>query len=423
MGSSRRILAILPWVLGLVCLASHLPWAPAEPANRDGITFSDGVERYDVTSWRPHWPGYPVYILAGKAVNLLAGPPMHALTLLSVLCTAASTVLIALLARRLAEQRGVEEGEALTVGAVAALLWVLMPVSWLDGTEMFSDPLALSLTLGMLLALSAGERLLPLAGLLGAGVLGARLSYLFLLGPLPWVLLRCTDRVAARRGWLGLLGGCAAWWGWQLAMDGLGWFRAGILFLQGFWGDWGGSSLTDRGALRRPVRLLMTWLRYPLGAWWPGLAPIRLVPTVFWAVAGVTGARRAWGTRTGGLLAASMGPYLLWIMFAHSVDLARYTMPFAACLAIVAANGLPRRPALAAAGALGVGALLLSLSLPLARKHARITPLGIQAARTLEARLDPRQTTVLVNDRAGERAVDLRRALRATVSDVTTCEW
>lgn len=387
-----------PWVAAILCLLTHLPWAPTEPANRDGITFADGVLAYDVTEWRPHWPGYPVLILAGKAAALLTGDPFLALRLLSVLCTSVTAVLLGRLASSLAEQRGAPEIEALAVGGAAAILWVVLPVSTLDGTEMFSDPLALALTLGMVLVLARGEaRWLPLAGLLGALVLGARLSYLFLLGPLPLVLLRQRDPAAARRGLAGLLVGCALWWSWQLAMDGFGWFKAGALFLEGFWGDWGGSSLTDPGAARRPTRLLYTFLRYPLGGWWPGLPTLRLVPTVFLALAGLVGARRAWSTPTGRLLAASTLPYLLWISFAHSVDLARYTMPFAAALVVIVANGLPRSFAQAAPVFAGTAAILASITAPLAVKHAQIAPMGIQAGRFLSANLDPRSTTILLS--------------------------
>ena len=122
---------------------------------------------------------------------------------------------------------------------------------------------------------------------------------------------------------------------------------------------------------------------------------MRLLPTLFVLLAGGAGLARARGTRTGAVLAQLTLPYLAWIGFAHSVDLARYTMPFAAALVVLLATGLPRRGG--AAIVAGMVAIYAAIAVPLARKHADIAPLGIQAGRYLEAHLDPRRTTILLS--------------------------
>lgn len=388
---------LLPVVVA-VGLFSHLPLAPHEPANRDGITFADGIAAYDVTLWRPHWPGYPVTILAGKLVNLFVGEPYAALRLLVCLCTALSVLPLAALASDLASQRGETPVRAAWTGLGAAALWVALPASWLDGTEMFSDPVALLLGLTMLALLARGEaRLLPWAGLAGALTVGARLDYLFLLAPLAFRLWTEPDRGAARRSFGAAVGGVAAWWGWQLAMDGWGWFQAAGIFNLAYWSDWGGSSLTDPGAGLRPLRLVRTFLRFPLGAWWPGEPWLRLLPTLFLALCLPVGLRRAWHTPTARVLGLAAGPYLLWIGVAHSVDLSRYTLPFAAFVVVLLVQGLPRAPKWAASAmGLGLGASLL-VAVPLARRHEGLTPLAIQASRTISARLDPERTVVLLS--------------------------
>src|SRR5437773_9060226 len=56
--------------IALVFLALHLAFLPASLEDLDSINFALGLRQFDVAHHQPHPPGYPVYIAAGKLVNL-----------------------------------------------------------------------------------------------------------------------------------------------------------------------------------------------------------------------------------------------------------------------------------------------------------------------------------------------------------------
>src|SRR2546425_1652190 len=59
------------------------------PWDWDELLFMQALDRYDVALHRPHPPGFPLYILAGKIVRKLGLGDFHALQALSVLAAMA----------------------------------------------------------------------------------------------------------------------------------------------------------------------------------------------------------------------------------------------------------------------------------------------------------------------------------------------
>src|SRR5450432_657848 len=122
-------------------LALRLTTLPAAPDIDDSILFVRGVIRFSVKEMRPHWPGYPVYIWAGKLLAALVGDPVLALHLLSAFCSVLIAGPIAFVARAWARSLGASPAEVDTSGWAAATLWLVTPMAWVTASQIVSDGL------------------------------------------------------------------------------------------------------------------------------------------------------------------------------------------------------------------------------------------------------------------------------------------
>src|SRR5687768_12203197 len=114
----------------------------------DEALFATGVRSFDVVEHHPHPPGFPLFIVAGKAVNLLVGDEFRSLQLISL----AGACLLFPAAFFLAFELGF--GFGVSIGG--ALLTVFAPSVWFYGGTAFSDipSLALVMTASALLLMS-----------------------------------------------------------------------------------------------------------------------------------------------------------------------------------------------------------------------------------------------------------------------------
>lgn len=366
--------------------AIHLLLAPSYIEYKDGLHFARALDFYSLADSRPHWPGYPVYIWAGRLVNMFVGDSVRALHTLSALATALCAVPIGYLAR------GWTSNYKNVSGLLAALLWSVLPLSLIDGTEMFSDPLALLLSLCFLwlcwLALNAQRpaRYLLLAASLAGFTLGVRLSYVALLFPLLYTLLlspkkKNRDVIIRLPGMAAVfLGAVSLWLGWQILADD-NFIAAATEHLQLHFGVHGGSVTTEQSLSSRPLRFFSTLGIYGLGT---GTTALRLLSTLLWSglsVAGLISLVRRQDRHPVWLLATWVIPYALWVFFSHDVDLPRYFFPLVAVMPIGVAIGSSYR------WSRWVGAVLLlcvaGVSLPLALEHRTTAPAPRQLAEYL----------------------------------------
>lgn len=411
--------------------------APDYVAFLDGLNFVRALDDYDVLRERPHWPGYPVYVWAGRAVTALVGDGVRALHLLSALATAACALPLALLTTELGrgpggrERAGPVGGErARAAGLLAAALWLAIPISWIDGTEIFSDPLALLLALGALLACIRAARaarpaaLLALGGALFGLAVGVRLSYAPLAAALPLAAWLAARGEGERGGWArarralppallsfaALAAVVGAWLGWQVVTQGSAFVQAAAAHLQGHFGSWGGSVATDAAPGNRPLRFAALAARDALGLAGAGAPLWRVAPSVAWLALLAAGVR--WlvaAPRAAALLLAWGAPYALWVLTSHDVELVRYAFPLAALACAVAGLAAVRVRAAGLASALAVATVLLTLavSLPLARAHATEAPVAVQTARWLAGAPDGDRVVLLVPTPAAGAPVGL----------------
>ncbi len=126
----------------------YLTFRSASPDDFDSYSFILALRHFDLGLQQPHPPGFPVYVAAGRLFTGLCGDPTRGLTTLSALSGTLSMVFIAQIGWALIPRRR-------AWGLMAALLYALLPVSWLTAEKALSDAPGM---MAMLWALSAWLR-------------------------------------------------------------------------------------------------------------------------------------------------------------------------------------------------------------------------------------------------------------------------
>lgn len=118
-------------VTGLAVLASlsRVPVRSRVPFNWDAVNYILGMRHFDIAAHQPHPPGNPLYILAGRAVQIVIPDANLALIVLSILATFVVVVLTAIIGRRLIRP---------SIGLWAAALMAVNPLFWLYGAVALS---------------------------------------------------------------------------------------------------------------------------------------------------------------------------------------------------------------------------------------------------------------------------------------------
>jgi hypothetical protein len=92
---------------------SRLPFVRPTPVNWDAVQFALALDRFDLHLHQPHAPGYLLYVLAGRAMDLLVGDPALSLSLLSVLFSSIAAPLFYVLCKQIFEDVPVALGATL----------------------------------------------------------------------------------------------------------------------------------------------------------------------------------------------------------------------------------------------------------------------------------------------------------------------
>ena len=144
--------------LAALFLVGHLPMLASSLEDVDSANFALGLRYFDPASYRPHPPGYPIYIALSKAAATVMSEP-HALAIWGVLCGAlAAFALLRLFACLDAigevadvsrDGRGRFWDSWLSAPAAATLVTMTAPLIWMTASRPMSD------TLGFAAALAA----------------------------------------------------------------------------------------------------------------------------------------------------------------------------------------------------------------------------------------------------------------------------
>jgi 4-amino-4-deoxy-L-arabinose transferase-like glycosyltransferase len=114
-----------------VALLTRLPLLSISLDEVDAANFVNALANgYNIPQFRPHAPGYPVYIFLGWLLNQAIGNPLLTLTLLSALLGSLAVFPFYLLLRELAGPR---------IALVGSLLFIVNPLFWSFSEAALSD--------------------------------------------------------------------------------------------------------------------------------------------------------------------------------------------------------------------------------------------------------------------------------------------
>lgn len=177
---------ILTTILGIVTILSRMPFQATMLDSHDAVNYALAFEHFDMRMSQPQPPGYPLYILLGKALNLLLHDDLTALVWLSTIFGGLAVVAVFLVGKEMFGRR---------VGIIAALLVATSTLFWYMGeiAAPYTADLFASATVGWLCyRLARSSRPIHVwLGALAIGLAGAlRLQTVIFLLPLFLYSLR-----------------------------------------------------------------------------------------------------------------------------------------------------------------------------------------------------------------------------------------
>jgi hypothetical protein len=322
--------------LAVAFLALHLPYLPASLEDLDSINFALGIRDFDVASHQPHPPGYPLFILAAKAVHLVVPSETHALALLSILAGACGVLAIVALFRTL------DEGADRDLpNLVAAALAVTSPLYWITSARPLSDLLGLAAVLAVqaLILRARTARSLVVAAFCAALAAGIRSQAVWLTAPLllfafgRYVLSTSPGAIRLAVSMAGgYLAGALAWLIPLVMLTGGPAEYLRVLSNQGAEDFTGVVMLWTTPTPRQLVRVLEAAFIAPWSFIWTAAIVLVL------AAAGLLVMLR-WYRPALLALAAAFGPYLVFDLIFQESATTRYALPLVVPVAYGAAQG------------------------------------------------------------------------------------
>ena len=306
---------------------------------------------------QPHFPGYPVYIAAGRLAQLLIGSPEWAMVTLSALAGAACALLICRIAGR--GSAGLLAGAALAVN----------PLFFSFSQKIFAEIPAIAFLLLAVALLGDPSKAAGRSWFYGCAslglMLGVRLSY--------WPFAFFYVAIGLLRGRFiygagGMAVGVLIWLVPQAGVVGASeLMEQAVSFTAGHFTDWGGSALNGPGWFDR----LFTFFRnlfavvgvsgFPFGLPWL-LFSIFAVRDLF---------KRGGLSEDTGSFAAATAFYLVWAFFGQNIDNLRHLLPALPAFILLIASAMARHWK---AAALSVFILAFTVPLNHAYRSSSVPP-------------------------------------------------
>ena len=381
----------VPWLgfaLAWFPLAAYgaLLWvaAPPWPDDWDGVGFLEAVNDFDLVRFRPHPPGYPVYVALLRVAAAFVRTPMRACIVVAVASASAAIVVSWDAMRRALGDRAA--WQAATFIAVAPGVWHVCSGI---GSESPALACAAACAWGLLGQARAGKTAATVLGI-GAGIgLGVRLSW----SPLYLAALAFASRGSRARAWGAAGLACVFWLVPFVALVGP---RALVAAYATHFGGhalrWGGTIVTEPGAIRA------LWLARDLFVDGLGVDADPLGVAIGTLIAiGLAQAAFVWHSFRWRGWRAVLGiavPYLLWIGLGQNLrDQPRHAVPIVALFAAALAIACARRRAASLAAWLLV--LLVAIRTAAdARARRTIAPPGEQLVQLARAQPSPKRLVV-----------------------------
>jgi hypothetical protein len=115
---------LLPALLFLITVISRIPFTSKILSNWDSVQFALAIERYDITVHQPHPPGYFLYVMLGKILNLFTGDANMSFIIMSIIASGLTVFFIFLLTRELYDT---------TTAFWSSVLAITSPLLWFHG--------------------------------------------------------------------------------------------------------------------------------------------------------------------------------------------------------------------------------------------------------------------------------------------------
>jgi hypothetical protein len=361
------------------------------------------VTHYDLFDLSPQAPGFPLWILIGRALLPLCVTPFNALATASTLLSALAIPALYVWGRRAVG------GWAALGGTVFA---AALPVVWVNGGRAFSDTpaTAFCFVAAALLTLNDERRVFNLtrwreyvsarrgrlyavlAGLAAAAGFGVRPHLVLGFGLLFLVatgrLLARADRRDVAVSFVGAaLAGTLAWGVWLAAQAG---GLSGLV-----------TSLAERADFRAHAMatgsvggFLDSFLVRDF------LSPRRAFVFWFVAAAGVAALVKR-RSRAAADLSVMLVPLFLSLWFLHNRSMSRYSVPFAMAASLLFAVGLERllrRRGLSFAATVAAAAFFAKETWPEVLRSSRETPPPMAAIQHLERYVHPGRETIVADE-------------------------
>ena len=359
-------------ILFFICFLTRLCFVGRYLDSCDSIDFALGLHDYDLSLLQPHFPGYPVYMVASSLFFKLSHQDVWSLVMPGVLFGSITMYPLSLLTRQLFSER---------VAILTAVLYLINPLCWLQAERPTSDAMGLFFVISATYFLYCVFKLkvlrLPpskaaeeaditlttrciskrygclsdrnylfLGSLfLGFG-LGVRLSYFPFIALWMGVLLYLAIqkmhffKEVILYGLMGFVIGVCVWFLPQISYMGIhSFWEYGLSFSRGHFTDWGGSVITFGGLDRVTCLVKSIWV-YGLGGWWNDASFLRLTASLIMIASFLYSFKRRQFDRRGFFLGLYVIPYMIWVILGQNVMNPRHILPIIPVALMLIAYGL-----------------------------------------------------------------------------------
>ncbi len=315
----------------------------------DALDFAFALKEYDLPAYKPHFPGYPVYIFFARALFLLFKDETLSLIMLNTIFGSLCSVAAYLIA--------VELFDGLTA-IIAALLFIASPAVSILSVSVNSDISALFFLLMFTYYIIRSDkypgrrvRYMFVASVLLGLTLGIRASYapflfLWLYYSRFFALFKFKDYddlslddnsfLAAITG---LALGVALWFLPLIFIVGIkGYYYEGVKFVTGHFSDWGGTIITEPSVTGRLSDFAWQLFAKGLGTYYFDTSVVRLAVTIAYLAAGIVLIKNKLYKPKLFLLYTL--PYLLWVFTAQNLHKVRHVLPFVPVMIIFLSHPL-----------------------------------------------------------------------------------
>jgi Dolichyl-phosphate-mannose-protein mannosyltransferase len=115
---------ILPLSLFLLTVITRIPFTSKYLYHMDSVQFALALENYDITAHQPHPPGYFLYVMLGRLVNLFIKDANTTFIFISILFSGIAVVVVFFLGKEIFDKK---------TGIFAALIALTSPNLWFHG--------------------------------------------------------------------------------------------------------------------------------------------------------------------------------------------------------------------------------------------------------------------------------------------------